>query len=75
MTFKSLDTTSHDLVDKAIAGDSQALEELLSNTSDLVFNLALRFLGTIHDAEDATQEITVKIMTHLSTFRRESALP
>lgn len=73
MTFKSLDTTSHDLVDKAIAGDSQALEELLSNTSDLVFNLALRFLGTIHDAEDATQEITVKIMTHLSTFRRESA--
>ena len=62
-----------ELVDKAIAGDGQALEELLDGTSDLVFNLALRYLGTIHDAEDATQEIAVKIMTRLSTFRKESA--
>ena len=42
-----------DLVDKAIVGDGQALEELLRSTSGLVFNLALRFLGTVHDAEDA----------------------
>lgn len=62
-----------DLVDKAIAGDGQALETLLSSTSDLVFSLALRMLGTVPDAEDATQEIAVKIMTHLSTFRKESA--
>ena len=62
-----------DLVDKAIAGDGQALEELLRSTSGLVFNLALRFLGTVHDAEDASQEIAVKIMTRLSTFRKESA--
>ena len=34
-----------DLVDKAIVGDGQALEELLRSTSGLVFNLALRFLG------------------------------
>lgn len=61
------------LVDKAIAGDSQALEALLSSTNDLVFSLALRMLGTIQDAEDATQEIAVKIMTRLSTFRKESA--
>lgn len=68
-------TNEHDfeLVDRAIAGDGQALEELLQSTNELVFNLALRFLGTIHDAEDATQEIAVKIMTHLSTFRKESA--
>ena len=62
-----------DLVDKAIVGDGQALEELLRSTSGLVFNLALRFLGTVHDAEDASQEIAVKIMTRLSTFRKESA--
>lgn len=64
---------SFDLVDRAIAGDNQALEELLQSTSGLVFTLALRYLGTIHDAEDATQEIAVKIMTRLSTFRKESA--
>lgn len=49
------------------------MEELLRSTSGLVFNLALRFLGTVHDAEDASQEIAVKIMTRLSTFRKESA--
>ncbi|WP_139652664.1 RNA polymerase sigma factor [Raoultibacter phocaeensis] len=61
------------LVDQAIAGDQTALEALLESVNDLVFNLSLRFLGTICDAEDATQEIAVKIMTHLSTFRKESA--
>ena len=61
------------LVDQAIAGDQSALEELLGSVNDLVFNLSLRFLGTVCDAEDATQEIVVKIMTHLSTFRKESA--
>lgn len=62
-----------DLVDRAVAGDTQALEQLLESTHGLVFNLALRFLGTVPDAEDAAQEIAVKIMTHLSTFRKESA--
>ena len=67
------ETLTFELVDKAVAGDGQALEELLTATSSLAFNLALRFLGTIHDAEDATQEIVVKVMTHLSTFRKESS--
>lgn len=67
------DQPTFDLVDKAIAGDGEALDELLRSTSGLVFNLALRLLGTVHDAEDATQEIAVKIMTRLSTFRKESA--
>lgn len=26
-------------------------------------------LGTIHDAEDASQEILIKVMTHLSGIR------
>lgn len=60
------------LIDKAIAGDQQALEELLGSVRDTVFNLSLRMLGTICDAEDATQEISIKIMTHLSTFRKEA---
>lgn len=73
MQAEQSEATRLDLVDKAVAGDNRALEELLDSTNGLVFNLALRFLGTILDAEDATQEIAVKIMTHLSTFRKESA--
>lgn len=61
------------LIDQAVAGDKAALETLLTDVQDLVFSLSLRMLGTIPDAEDAAQEIMIKVMTHLSSFRRESA--
>ena len=62
-----------DAVEKAISGDRKALEELLTGIQDPVFHLSLRMLGSIPDAEDATQEILLKVMTHLSSFRGESA--
>ena len=40
---------------------------------DLVFNLSLRMLGTFADAEDATQDILLKMITHLSSFRGDSS--
>ena len=60
-------------IDKAIAGNEEALETLILSVQDLVFNLSLRMLGTFHDAQDATQEILLKVITHLSSFRKESA--
>lgn len=62
-----------ELIDKAAAGDRAALEALLAGVQDMVFNLSLRMLGTIADAEDASQEIMIKAMTHLSTFKKESS--
>lgn len=62
------------LIEKAVSGDQQALETLLCSVQDMVFNLSLRMLGMIPDAEDATQEILIKVMTHLSSFRRQSSL-
>lgn len=61
------------LIDKAIAGDKAALEELLASVQGQIFSLSLRMLGTFPDAEDATQDILLKIITHLPSFRRESA--
>ena len=61
------------LVDKATAGDKEALETLVAGVQDLVFNLSLRMLGTFADAEDATQDILLKMITHLSSFRGESS--
>ena len=61
------------LIGKATAGDKKALEALVAGVEDMVFNLSLRMLGTFPDAEDATQDILLKMITHLSSFRGESA--
>ncbi|MCI8614479.1 RNA polymerase sigma factor [Parablautia intestinalis] len=60
-------------VDKATAGDKNALETLIAGVRDIVFNLSLRMLGTFADAEDATQDILLKMITHLSSFRGDSS--
>ena len=61
------------LIDKATAGDKRSLETVLLSVQDLVFNLSLRMLGSFPDAEDATQDILLKVITHLSSFKKDSA--
>ena len=62
-----------ELVDHAVNGDKTSLEMLAAGVQDMVFNLALRMLGTVPDAEDATQEILIRVISNLSSFRKESA--
>ena len=61
------------LIEQATAGDKQALETVVLSIQDLVFNLSLRMLGTFPDAEDASQDILLKVITHLSSFKRDSS--
>ncbi len=61
------------LVNEATAGDKKALETLVTGVQDLVFNLSLRMLGTFADAEDAAQDILLKMITHLSSYRSDSS--
>ena len=46
----------------------------MRSLEDDVYRLALRMLWHPQEAEDATQEILFKIVTHVGTFRGESAL-
>lgn len=62
-----------DLIQKATSGDKCALETVVLSVQDLVFNLSLRMLGTFPDAEDAAQDILLKVITHLSSFKGESS--
>lgn len=61
------------LIDNAVAGDKHSLETLILGVQDLVFNLSLRMLGSFPDAEDASQDILLKVITHLSSFKKDSA--
>lgn len=60
------------LVEGAKAGDRAALEELVRRHQGWVFNIVVRMVYRREDAEDLTQEILVKAITHLGTFRGES---
>jgi RNA polymerase sigma factor (sigma-70 family) len=60
------------LVDLAKEGHKDALEELVRGIQDRIYNLALRALFLPADAEDATQEILIKVITHLADFKGES---
>jgi RNA polymerase sigma factor (sigma-70 family) len=58
---------------KAIDGDFAAIDTLLRAIQPGVFNLAVRMLGNFDDARDASQEILLKVVTHLGGFRGEAA--
>ena len=58
----------------AVGGDQEALRELCRNLQHLVYRLALQFFSSREDAEDATQEILVKVITNLGSFEGRSKL-
>lgn len=60
-------------IEQARAGDLGALERMLRQLQAPVYNLAVRMLGRRDDAQDATQEILLKVTTHLGTWRADSA--
>lgn len=61
------------IVNRCLEGDPAALEGLLSAARDRVYRLALRMTACREDAEDATQEILIKVLTHLGSYRGEAA--
>lgn len=65
--------TLEHLASLAAAGDAAALNELLRRVQQPMYRLALRFLGHPADAEDATQEILIRLTTHLASFEGRSA--
>lgn len=61
-----------DLIERATAGDVAALEALIRHIQDNIYRLAMRMLSDQEAAQDATQEILIRIVTKLSTFKGES---
>jgi RNA polymerase sigma factor (sigma-70 family) len=60
------------LIERAVEGDKKALEQIVERYRDWIFNISLSFVAHRDDALDITQEVLIKILTKLSTFRQES---
>jgi RNA polymerase sigma factor (sigma-70 family) len=58
---------------QATSGNLTAIDEILVGIQPGIYNLAVRMLGNRDDAADATQEILLKVLTHLGSFRAEAA--
>ena len=63
-----------ELVQLAKGGSRAALEELVVRHQAWIYNLTLRMVHRPQDAEDATQEVLIKLFTRLSTFDGRSSL-
>jgi len=57
---------------KANTGDKKSLEKVILYIKEDVYNISLKMLLYPDDAKDATQEILIKVITHLSTFKHNS---
>src|SRR5258708_34443039 len=66
------DSVDAELVEQAKNGDRAALEKLILRHQAWVYNIAVRMVFRPHDAEEVTQEVLVKVITKLSTFKGES---
>src|SRR5262245_51598736 len=62
------------LARRAIDGDRDALDRIVKDLQGDVYGLALRMLWNREDAEDATQDILVRVVTRLSQFDFRSKL-
>ncbi|HEX5505222.1 MAG TPA: sigma-70 family RNA polymerase sigma factor [Thermomicrobiales bacterium] len=58
------------LIARAGDGDQAAFQELVERYQGAVYNLAYRMLGTPEEAEDAAQEIFVRVYRQLARYDR-----
>jgi RNA polymerase sigma factor (sigma-70 family) len=60
------------LIKESIAGNKGSLERLIKIHQDYIYNISLKLFLNPDDALDATQEVLIKVITALKTFKGES---
>ena len=74
LTLMTLDPTSPLLVRRAKAGDREAFEALLLRHERMVLRTALRLLGRMDLAQDAAQEVFLRLHKYIAGFDEEREL-
>lgn len=66
------ESTDIELIEQSIGGSQSALEKLILRHQAWIYNIAVRMVFHPQDAEEVTQEVLIKAITHLGTFKRDS---
>ena len=66
------ESADFDLISQAKNGNRDALEKLVLRHQAWIYNIAVRMVFSPHDAEEVTQEVLIKVITKLSTFKGQS---
>lgn len=61
------------LVEQSRKGDVDAFEELIRDYKKTAYNIALRVLRNVEDAEDASQEALIKVYKSIQNFNMQSS--
>ena len=65
-------STTDELIERCLAGDQDAWNQVVRQHWRKVFNVAYRFVGRHDEAEDLTQDVFLKIFKALHTFDRRA---
>lgn len=61
------------LIDLIKKGNRNALEKLIQRHYPYIYNLALKFFNNVQDAEDAAQEVTIKLITKIDSYNSQKS--
>ena len=70
--FGEMATTDEQLVERALAGDSDAFGEVVRRWERKIYALAYGITGSVEDARDAAQETFISAYRNLQGFRGEA---
>ena len=71
---KSVENLSdNELVNRGLQGDRRSLEKLISRYNDMIYNISAKMVRDADDAADITQEVLIKVITKLDTFKHDSS--
>src|SRR5262245_16518088 len=62
------------LVQRTLGGDTAAFEQLIMRYERRVFSFAMRLLGSTEDAQDAAQEVFLRVFKYIHRFDLQKPL-
>lgn len=69
-----MNATDLTLIQQAAKGSHDAFQKIVVQHQNLIYGLCYRMLNNSAEAEDATQEVFVKLWKNLSTYRSQNKL-